>query len=265
MLSEMLNRVVLVGLTSLSLGVSLSVFLSSQAPAQAIVLYKSDTLDENPTSRLFPVGLEPMPDYPGTIVGDLMWLNAYKVQTGGEILQSIALTWGPSASAQGSPISLLLYRDPNNDGNPNDAQLLTQAETQVSNPDGRQFTTVNLQPTTFNVGQTFFVGALLRNLRRDQRPATADLAGTVPGTSWFAIGNHGDGEPSNIDINHLANNFRSGSASQSPLPLPTMYGNWVLRVTGDDARRRVPESDGVVGLGVVSLLAWRLLTGRRRG
>jgi hypothetical protein len=260
MLNKMLNRVVLVGLTGLSIGV----FLSSQAPAQATVLYKSDSLDENPTSRLFPVGLEPMPDYQGTIVGDLMWLNAYKVQTGGEILKSIGLTWGPSASAQGSPINLLLYRDPNNDGNPNDAQLLTQAETQVSNPDGRQFTTVNLQPTTFNVGQTFFVGALLRNVRRDQRPATADLAGTAPGTSWFAIGNHGDGEPSNIDITNLANNFRSGSASQSPMPLPTVYGNWVLRATGDDARRRVPESGGVVGLGMASLLAWRLLVWRRQ-
>jgi hypothetical protein len=249
----MLNRVVLVGLTSLSI----SVFLSSHA--QAIVLYKSDTLDENPTSRLFPVGLEPMPDYTGTIVGDLMWLNAYKIQTGGEILKSISLTWG--APAQGSPTSLLLYTDPNNDGNPNDASLLTQVETQVINPDSRQFTTINLQPTTLNVGQTFFVGALFRNVRRDQRPAIADLAGNAPGTSWFAIGNHGDDEPSNIDVNNLANNFRSGSASQSPLPLPTVYGNWVLRATGDTARRRVPESSGVVGLGIVSLLmgwqTWR--------
>jgi hypothetical protein len=260
MLNKMLNQAVLVGLTSLSIGV----FLSSHA--HAIVLYKSDTLDENPTSRLFPVGLEPMLDYKGTIVGDLMWLNAYKVQTGGEILKSIALTWG--APAQGNPISLLLYTDPNNDGNPNDAQLLTQVETQVSNADSRQFISVNLRPTTLNVGQTFFVGALFRNIRRDQRPAIADLAGKSPGTSWFAIGNHGDGEPSNIDINNLANNFRSGAASQSPLPLPTVYGNWVLRATGD-ARRRVPESSGVVGLGVVSLLmgwqTWRSHTKRYRG
>jgi hypothetical protein len=257
----------------LSVGVGGSMMLSASV-AQAAFLYKLDTLDENPTSRLFPVGLDPRPEYTGQIVGDLMWLNSYTVESGGERLKSISLTWGapPMKTANGGttgssgfsdwqtkpyPATVFLYADPNNDGNPNDAKLLTQANTTIANPDTKQFTTVNIQPTELAVGQKFFVGALFRDVTRNQRPATANLNSNNPGRSWFAIGNHGDGQPSNIDVDNLANNFRPGNAAQSPLPLPSVYGNWVLRAYADEAiKRRVPEPGVVIGLGVTGLLAW---------
>jgi hypothetical protein len=260
---------------SIALGVGSLLWTS---PVRAEFLYKLDTLDENPSSRLFPVGLDPRPDYTGQIVGDLMWLNSYKVEVGGEILKSISLTWGATPQPnraktttrasissgladwqnQNYPATVLLYTDPNNDGNPNDAKLLTQADTTVRNPDTNLFTTVNIQPTQLQVGQTFFVGALFRNVVRNQRPATANLNGNNPNRSWYAIGNHGDGQPSNIDIENLSNNFRPGNASQSPLPLPTVYGNWVLRAYADQAvPRRVPEPGLILGLGFSGWLAWR--------
>ncbi len=243
--------------------------------AQAAVLYKLDTISPGTNSPLFPVGLEPKPDYTGQIVGDLMWLNSYQVAAGGELIKSIDLTWGapprplntgnsttPTTNGladwqnRAYPATVLLYSDPNNDGNPNDAKLLAQADTTIANPNTPQFTTTPINPTELKVGQTFFVGALVRNVVRDQRPATADLSSTNPGRSWFAIGNHGDAQPSNIDINNLANNFNPSGGSESPVPLPSVYGNWVLRAYGDDAiKRRIPEPSVSLGLGLVSLLA----------
>jgi hypothetical protein len=261
----------------IGIGLGLGLMLPPHT-AQAAVLYKLDTLDEDPNSQFFPVGLDPQPDYTGRIVGDLMWLNSYTVETGGEILKSVSLTWGqPATPTAPSPIgnpsttsgladwqtrdypaTIFLYRDPNNDGNPNDAQLLTQAETRVTNPDTNQLTTVNLSPTQLAVGQKFFVGALFRNLERNQRPATANVNSQNLGRSWFAIGNHGDDQPSNFDAVNLANNFVSGENQQSPIPLPSVYGNWVLRVSGDAAlSKRVPEPGVVLGLGLVGGWGWR--------
>ncbi|MBE9032326.1 PEP-CTERM sorting domain-containing protein [filamentous cyanobacterium LEGE 11480] len=246
------------------------------APSHAVVLYQNDSLDSTGENRLFPVGLQPtQPDYTGQIVGDLMWLNTYTVQTGGEVLDSISLTFGGQPQTDGSapsgladwqtnpyPVTALLYGDPNNDGNPIDAQLLAQADGIVQNPDTLQLTTFNIAPTELAVGQNFFVGALFRNLERDQRPATADLRSADPAAStaarsWFAIGNHGDGQPSNIDINDLSNNFVPGNGGQSPVPLPSIYGSWVLRATGQSARRRVPEPTLILGLAATAGLAYR--------
>jgi hypothetical protein len=235
-------------------------------PGQAAVLYHLDNIGEAGQNRLFPVGLEPRSDYAGTIVGDLMWLNRYTVEPGGESLDAVSLTFGATPrtgltrnsgladwQTRSYPITVLLYRDPNNDGNPIDAELLTQATRSIQNPDSLNFTTIPIAPAILPVGQNFFVGALFRNLERDQRPATADLGATdsaMLGRSWFAIGNHGDGQPSNIDIHNLANNFAS-NGGQSPVPLPSVYGSWVIRATGQPVRKKVPEPGSLLGLGAI--------------
>jgi hypothetical protein len=255
---------------------SLAIGSSFALNANAAVTYQLDTIADTPPigsptagPNLFPVGLEPQPNYNGRVVGDLLWLNSYKVETGGEVLNSIGLTWGAPATAnrpgnsgysdwQRRPYSatVLLYSDPNNDGNPADAQLLAQADTTIANPDTTRFTNVAIAPTTLGVGQTFFVGAVVRNLERNQRPATAQLGNPVANRSWFAIGNHGDDQPSNIDINNLSNNFRPTGTSQSPTLLPQIYGNWVVRSYGDAApRQRVSEPGLIVGFGTLLLTA----------
>jgi hypothetical protein len=237
--------------------------------AQAAV-YRLDQLGDPATTRLFPVGLEPRPDYGGQVVGDLLWLNRYTVEVGSEILDAVSLTFGatprPGLSLSSGladwqtkpyPVTVLLYSDPNNDGNPIDAQLLTQATGRVQNPDTNELTTIALPTTTLPVGQNFFVGALFRNLERNQRPATADRgpvdAPTASlGRSWFTIGNHGDGQPSNIDLTNLANNF-APNGGPSPVPLPTVYGNWVLRATGQPRPQNVPEPGVLFGWGAIGV------------
>jgi hypothetical protein len=252
-------------------------------------LYSLDNLGKDPLTSLSAFGLTPRADYRGKITGDFMWLNSYKAEEGGEIINSISLTWGLPNSTKGSTgfsdwqtnpriASLLLYGDPNEDGNPNDARLLAQSDVYITDPDTDILTKVMVTPTQFAVGQNFFVAALVRNLERIpgvdptktfgfQSPATAEINQdpnrdpNEQGRSWYAIGNHGDNDPSNFDLNDLGKNFAPGGG-QSPIRLPnSLNANWVLRAEGQAApRRRIPEPTvtiGLLGLGILKVVKRR--------
>ncbi|MGI0492906.1 hypothetical protein ACN4EG_14075 [Alkalinema pantanalense CENA528] len=241
--------------------------------SQAAVTYKLDDIGGDTVPEdLYPLGLVPIDAYKGNIVGDLMWMNSYQVEEGGDLLKSISLTWGAPGLWAGYtglsdwqtrpyPISLFLYSDPNNDGRPDDAQILAQAETTITNPDSLTFTTVDIKPTQLEVGRHFFVGALFRNHLRGQLPATVDSFNSVDNRSWYVIANHGDDQPSNFDAVNLNNNFRK------PTPLEPGAGNWVLRVNGVATQppRKVPESGaGLALLGVGAWLLGRTVSHRAR-
>jgi hypothetical protein len=252
-------------------------------------LYSLDNLGKDPLTSLSAFGLTPRADYRGKITGDFMWLNSYKAEEGGEIINSISLTWGLPNSTKGSTgfsdwkdnpriASLLLYGDPNEDGNPNDARLLAQSDVLITDPDTDILTKVMVTPTQFTVGQNFFVAALVRNLERIpnadptktfgfQSPATAELSKnpnrdpSKQGRSWYAIGNHGDNDPSNFDLNDLGKNF-APNGGQSPIRLPdSLNANWVLRAEGQAVpRRKIPEPTmtfGLLGMGILKLMKRR--------
>lgn len=242
--------------------------------SQAAVTYRLDDIDGDTLPEdLYPVGITPENvNYKGNIVGDWMWMNSYQVQQGGDLLKSVSLTWGAPGLWTGYtglsdwktrpyPISLFLYSDPNNDGRPDDAQILTQAETTITQPDTLTFTTVDIQPTQLAVGSNFFVGALFRNQLRGQLPATVDSFNSVDNRSWYVIANHGDNEPSNFDPVNLNNNYGK------PTPLAPGSGNWVLRVNGTSSQppRKIPESGaGLALLGVGAWLVGRTVSRRAR-
>ncbi|PSQ82341.1 MAG: hypothetical protein BRD40_02815, partial [Bacteroidetes bacterium QS_1_65_9] len=92
-----------------------------------------------------------------------MWLNAFEVVEEVGILTEISTTWGcadPDCSGpfvpEGKEGVAAVYNDPNNDGDPSDAELLAQTEITVQDPGTNNFTTVSLPPT--DVEGTFFVG-----------------------------------------------------------------------------------------------------------
>jgi hypothetical protein len=260
--------------------------LNSSSPSK---LYSLDNLGKDPLTSLSAFGLTPRADYRGKIAGDFMWLNSYKAEEGGEIINSISLTWGLPNSTKGSTgfsdwkenpriASLLLYADPNEDGNPNDAKLLAQSDVYITDPDTDILTKVMVTPTQFAVGQNFFVAALVRNLERIpdvdstktfgfQSPATAQINKapnrdlSKQGRSWYAIGNHGDNDPSNFDLNDLGKNF-APSGGQSPIRLPdSLNANWVLRAEGQAVpKRKIPEPTmtfGLLGMGILKLMKRR--------
>ncbi len=149
--------------------------------------------------------------------GDIIWLNQFNVVAGMETINSISLAWGPVAA--GTPTTVMLYDDPNNDGDPSDAVLLTTANTTVSNPDLAIFATVDITDTFVgNVGESFFVGAFATHLDLEW-PAALDQTSSL-GRSWVA----GDG-PGTGDIVNLLNN------SLLPVVVDSVGfpGNWLLR------------------------------------
>ena len=85
---------------------------------------------------------------------------------GSEEITSVDVAWGPMTN--GKPSTVLVYQDPNNDGDPSDAVLLTTADTTVANAGTDTFTSVPISPVT--VSGKFFVGVLVRNLGCERRP-----------------------------------------------------------------------------------------------
>ena len=151
---------------------------------------------------------------------DILWVNPFTVQPGGEVVSSISLAWGPSIP-DGTPATVLLYNDPNNDGNPSDAVLLTSAgfTSEYFGPD--VFTSVPIPPTFIGEpGESFFAGVTTSLAFGD--PLVADTSPSPGQQVWYATAPLG-----NIDVNDITNN------SEFYGPIARV---WMLRVgTGTSA------------------------------
>jgi len=93
---------------------------------------------------------------------DYLWLNTFRVKPGGQRITHVAAAW-VSFTPHLHPGVALIYSDPNQDGNPSDAQLLSQSPIVGHNDFGLAnpltFTTYPMPTTEIGEpGQTFFVG-----------------------------------------------------------------------------------------------------------
>ncbi|MFG0252364.1 MAG: hypothetical protein ACF8NJ_05760 [Phycisphaerales bacterium JB038] len=154
--------------------------------------------------------------------GSLIWLNQFEVLPGQEIIDKVSVAYGPGAD--GKRAQVLIYDDPDNDGDPGDAVLLQRADTVIANGDTGIFDEVKILPTPVgSAGDSFFVGVVVQEADAFTFPAALDEA-SDPGRSWVA----GDGGVCEADIEDLNNN---------PLP-PTLIGDvgfpgsWMLRAHG---------------------------------
>jgi hypothetical protein len=149
--------------------------------------------------------------------GDMIWLNQFNVQAGAETIRWVSLAWG--AIADSTPATVLVYDDPNNDGNPDDAVLQTTAAVNSANANTDFFSVVPLAPTFVgNVGDSFFIGAFI-NHPEGAFPTSLDETAPTAGRSWAAGGATGTG-----DIVNLVNNELLGLIEDFGLP-----GNWLIR------------------------------------
>ncbi len=154
--------------------------------------------------------------------GDIMWLNAFQVIEGAETIRSIDVAWGNTGSSDvpsGHPTRVFIYNDPNNDGDPTDAVMLTEAVTEVQNPHTDQFTRVYLEDTP--VEGVFFVAALYQNHVANQFPAPMDQSSTPQGASWVV----GESVPGGFDTANLGNN----DLAPTNIDAAGFPGNWMLR------------------------------------
>ncbi len=158
-----------------------------------------------------------------TAGGDIISLNEFAVTAGAETITSVEIAWGtpafPDPSLNGLPYTVAVWSDPNGDGNPSDAQLLTTASGVIANQGTNTFITTDVTPTTITTAN-FFVGFLLTQ-NAGQFPSAFDQTDpTLANRSYIAGGSTGTG-----DINNLNNN----ELPVAPIESFGLVGNWLIR------------------------------------
>jgi hypothetical protein len=158
-----------------------------------------------------------------TVGGDLIILNEFAVIPGQETINQVNIAWGSPVffdpTLDGLPYTAAIWSDPNGDGNPDDAQLLTTATGIVSNQGTDTFITTNITATITTAN--FFVGFVITHAS-GQRPAAFDVTTPIySNRSYVAY----DTAPGTADIMDLSNN----EGPVAPIEIYGLFGNWLVR------------------------------------
>lgn len=152
--------------------------------------------------------------------GDAIWLNRFTVVAGGEIIRELSVAWGFGVP-DGTPTTLMIYDDPDNDGIPADAVLLATTQITSRNANTGLLTRVPVPPTAVgNPGDSFFIGAYI-TIGPSVFPAVIDGNSGSQQRSWLG----GSLTPGGASITEL-------SANPIPMTLIDDFGipgNWLLR------------------------------------
>jgi hypothetical protein len=161
-----------------------------------------------------------------TLGGDIISLNEFAVIPGSETIDSVSIAWGTPAffdpSLDGLPYTIAIWSDPNGDGNPTDAVLLTTASGVVSMAGTDTFITTAITPTTITTAN-FFVGFLITHSAGQFPAAFDETAPTFSNRSYVAGGAVGD-------ITNLNNN----DLPVAPIESFGLIGNWLIQATSGD-------------------------------
>jgi hypothetical protein len=152
---------------------------------------------------------------------DMIWLNQFHVVAGGQRINRVAFAWLSWAGQ--TPGTILIYDDPDNDGDPSDAVLLSSTPAVSLDAFGLVnpvlFTIYEVPATDVGeIGESFFVGMKM-SLECGVFPAVADTSPNNPASSWRISAPIGTG-----NIDHPAAN-------------PTvvlMTSEWAVRASGFD-------------------------------
>lgn len=155
--------------------------------------------------------------------GDLIVLNEFTVIPGQETINQVNIAWGtplfPDPSLDGLPYTVCIWSDPNGDGEPTDAQLLTTASGVVSAQGTDTFIATNITVTITT--PNFFVGLVITHAF-GQLPAAFDETNpTFSNRSYVA----GDTTPGGGNIMDLTDN----ELPVAPIEFYGLIGNWLIR------------------------------------
>lgn len=174
--------------------------------------------------------------------GDTMWLNAFQVVEGSGTITEISSAFGSSSGSglpTDKPVRFLVYEDPNDDGNPEDAVLLTQVDTEVQDPHTDTFVTESIEPT--QVDGVFFIAALYQQQEADTFPAPMDESSEFQESSWIV----GNSTPGGFNVDDLsANDVAPANLGDINFP-----ANWLLRAEGGENFLAVSPTEGSVAQG----------------
>ncbi|MGZ5094030.1 MAG: PEP-CTERM sorting domain-containing protein [Vulcanimicrobiaceae bacterium] len=161
----------------------------------------------------------------GLGAANLTFGNHFTVVPGGQTISSISIAWQAS---NGTPVTVKLWSDPNGDGNPNDAILLSSIVGVISNAHTNTFITYDIPDVTLLL-PSFFVGASVSVTTGDAF-AAGDITPPSANQSWFAV----------------AADFAGSS--------PSLFANtdWLVRANTPAAVAE-PASLALLGLGLAAL------------
>jgi hypothetical protein len=148
--------------------------------------------------------------------GAIAWLNSFQVPTGAEQLTSIDITL---YGAVVHPVTVYLWTDPSNDGNPIDATVARSASAFTG---GSGFTNIVISPLILSAGNWFFVGGIY------SLPADASVS-AIPA----AID---ETDPDFANRSYFANWDNSALVNPNSLSVGTTFfgpepeGNYLIRV-----------------------------------
>ncbi len=165
-------------------------------------------------------GADTVVGYTGTEARDILWMNRFIVAPGHETIAAVAIDWRECDIPRGAPLTLVLYSDPDNIGDPLHAIPLSITETTVPMRAGSNKPTIlPIEPTVAGgAGDGFFVGAFMT------------LSGFFMGfdtnspyqeASWVLSGQAGV-----VDLQDLSNNANPPCLIHSCC---NCEGNWTLR------------------------------------
>lgn len=126
-----------------------------------------------------------------------VWMHRYTVQEGAEWIGSISIVW--AETFPGMPAKLIIWSDPDGDGNPSDAQVLHAKEIRTRNVGEMIWNHESIAPTYIGpAGTSFFVGAYYDAVY-GSTPIAIDASSGNNG-NWVAFAL----EPAVLDLNALA-------------------------------------------------------------
>ena len=169
--------------------------------------------------------------------GYMAWMNHFQVTNGQRKITDIEIAYGPMSSYWS--VTVYLWSDPNQDGDPSDAQVIVAVPTYVANPDQNVLNVVDIPDTLLGPdGTHFFVGAIIQHWG-GQSPGSVDMDSSA-GESWVV----GD-TTTPIDPNNLS------AAALPPAridgPSIGMPGNFLIRARalapagGDCNQNGIPD------------------------
>ena len=185
-----------------------------------------------------------------------VWLNGFQVQAGMETITTVSIMFGAapigdSLPANGSPVTVVLYTDPTNDGNAVDGALQRQVAGTVQSADTGTFVDFAIPSITLPAGSWFYVGLAANgtsgtstfgaNIDSDEIPDPS-IGGPSFHFGWFT------GTPDSSNL--------SGAAGSTQTAAEV---DFMIRATGV-ADTGVPEP----GTWSMAALGAALLAGQRR-
>jgi hypothetical protein len=183
--------------------------------------------------------------------GDLYfaWLNNFVAVDGDLVITEIQIAFGQNTFGQ--PVEVFIWSDPNNDGNPIDAQVITSLSGFVTVESGfpvAEFSSFNIPDVQFAPGDSFFVGAIM------QPSGLAVLIDTETpaGQSWYTTDTVAPINP---------NDLNSANGPLRNLTDSSLNGTFMIRAIGASS---IPEPSSAALLASVAMVSWFCTSRKRR-